>query len=1664
MDAEQQRLEKIRLARQKLSKFRGRPVGEIPSSGVGVTSNDASGGLNGHPPTMTTDFSSPYIQTSRASFGNESLEPVHDPGYARPTNGLPPPPPGALPPQAYGGLTTTTRARTSDASAPAPHSEANSVALASPASSYGPPMSLPPTTNSYYSQYSQPEEEAPRSQGSPKERDGPSLGGWMTSFIRRAAGTPNGPSQQTHEFNEQMRQQQIRDSITSVNNSGSVTQPPPPPQDSGFTVADESDLLVDDADFSEPIPLHSFSDAPGFQQIPNGSAASSFVNGSYGDFQNNESSAWTEASLQSPEPTVAQFSKRAINPLPTSDLEQSLQSAQNQIEEERNKRVAVETQISTLTSKWQGALEKMLKERESMTARLTAAETERDQVQQKLQEEIAHRAEHAPDATSTGDSQELEARNADIQALKEQIRLREAEVDQCTKSLFEREIELEQERTAIQNERGSFQQQRDIYENVNSECTAARAELERTRQELAAVQASRATNEDAANAVQSIQKNLDDTRQELTARQGALDSLQRDNESLKARLTAAETEREQIRQELLEDSARKDASWEEQVRSREAQIDQQRRMLSERESEIERERSEISQERTVFQQEISAARQARSEIEENMGSELQRTRQELAALQEWHAKNEGAAVMLTKVQQELDVTRRELSTLQASVADDADAVIRNEQARADAEQAARERIAADSLRRQVEVERAKLAVDRAGIDADRAKVAADRATFSDREAKLQRMAEEVEHKQSVLNDERRRFDDMRSRVEESQKQFEVDRKNLEASRATLAEREAKHRALLDDALAKQAAVREETSRAETLKRQVEKDLAQLERDRQSLLERETQLQKRTTELLAGQGAATEETKRVTEMRRQCDSDRKLIESERAALVDREMRHKAAVEEFTRQRQATMEESLQVAEKSRQLQAEKVTLAERQTLANKALEDHAAKQRELDAAIRTFNEFKAQLDTATQQREASLQGEKRELESERDRVQNQLATERAEMEARMNAERANVDDAMRLVELDRAAVGRREDAARKALDEVESKRIAISEELNVLDLEKSKLSVLKAQIEQGKLEMQARERGIVTKEKEVTQTLSEAERLKNGLSGQTAEATERVRSLESTVSQLMTERDSLRDRLAAALSTHEVAVRQMSLQDSGVQTYKDRISDLERENRSYQANVLRLTDMLEAERRRDGQHAGNLAGSSFHHQHRSPSIAPSAAPSVYNSGVDERVQHLEHELEKLRAAVAVNSNNGKSRDFYLPSETSQMVNPSVHPTDAASQIEGKTTSDLLNVIVALTSTNQTLSHKIEELGQTGRRGSFGSGNLGILSHKIDDLGQTGRRGSFGTGNVGILSPPPGQYHHGRSPRPHIPDLTRTQDHHQMGYSGGYGRVDAHYGHQVSHHSSPSGRDRHHTEDLPSRTQSPYLSGRSPRHGAQEGYVTDYDADSGASARRGRALPSSNKQNGYATDGGDRKVSIASTARSELHWDNQPRRSSGGKPDGRPSLGQRGPSMHDVQRGPSLQDVQRSPSTHDIQRGPSTHEVPRRSIGERDQPRPYNSVRRLSNGSDRSEAVSHTSAYSTTAAATAAAARTAALRAKLEAAKARMAESFSNASGTVTPSIMSHSNSYRDALPDMPPPIPLPASLLAPAPAPAPRRTSPTGRPPRHPGNSPNTSPN
>ncbi|KAJ3320783.1 hypothetical protein HDU76_000227 [Blyttiomyces sp. JEL0837] len=523
--------------------------------------------------------------------------------------------------------------------------------------------------------------------------------------------------------------------------------------------------------------------------------------------------------------------------------------------------------------------------------------------------------------------------------------------------------------------------------------------------------------------------------------------------------------------------------------------------------------------------------------------------------------------------------------------------------------------------------------------------------------------EDIKRRQAELNEERLGLETLRGRLEEDKRlvgeemntyrmrfdSLKAQEDELQRRAVQMEEEYKSHRTRETHLESERRWMESESLRLEELRRSIEQDRQMVEEERASLLSKESQVRARNDEYLSEIAAASEEGRRLAELRREFDEDRERLEAERSALLEREARVKKGHDEILQRAASVNEENSRIFEKSRELE-------DREALFKRAEADLASKRMEVDNAAQSLQELRMRSEEMFKQREDSLVEEKskmnslsRELEHERQRI--------ADAEKRLRAESESIR------ERERALAEHKE----------------------------------RSEPAHGDAKTNSRE----------------------------SELAQRVAKLES-------ENKSLISQLKSGVPSEDAQAR---------------ISELEKLNRQFQGNILRLTEMLDAD---NGLRRGSQDNMS------SPSGRPSDIDQKL-SLLEKRLQQVAEEEFRLKEAFAnlmssqadfekfrheaqplieqfkdraksdpslarpsnkrstglsvgvseKSASTTKSREWG-PREVEALQESALAEIITAGEydkmISNKSTYDLLNVIVSLTSTNQTLSRKLEEAQQ------------------------------------------------------------------------------------------------------------------------------------------------------------------------------------------------------------------------------------------------------------------------------------------------------------------------------------------------------------------------
>ncbi|KAJ3108749.1 hypothetical protein HDU97_000149 [Phlyctochytrium planicorne] len=559
----------------------------------------------------------------------------------------------------------------------------------------------------------------------------------------------------------------------------------------------------------------------------------------------------------------------------------------------------------------------------------------------------------------------------------------------------------------------------------------------------------------------------------------------------------------------------------------------------------------------------------------------------------------------------------------------------------------------------------------------------------EKEAKLQSDAAALDRKAEELDMEGYKLDQWQTRLESESRQLASEREildgrvlasqNLEAElKSRRDELDSLSRELIaskqsTDALKHRA--EHEIQRAAEIKHQAELERSRVEEDRARLLEREAQLRARNDEFLAGNQAVSKESEKLMQLRNECEEDRIRLEADRIALLERERRLTDANEELLKRSTSIREETEKLAQRIKDLSREQTKIEEREKASKKIHEENVAKQQTLENSIRAMQERKDEIDALFKQREARLAQEFAKADK---RAKEMEEKEKALVET-IEKRQAEMDDKRRQIESERIMVKEKEASLKRLMDDYEAK-----------------IAKLPSSSETGGLSLDAKKR--------------------------TAEL------------------ESDRDRLASDLKSSTARVKDLI----------SRLESSERSNHQFQSNVIKLTEMLEAEKRRAASTPSPDTTTPAVNQKLATLETKLQSMAAEESKLKEALMSMANshaDLEKFRREAQPMLEEMKVRSATSSSLPSSSVSskPPVYPssngrpplhvrTGSASDLADRTkvwtekevealqdsalakimdateydklvadkaSYDLLNVIVALTSTNQNLTKKLEE---------------------------------------------------------------------------------------------------------------------------------------------------------------------------------------------------------------------------------------------------------------------------------------------------------------------------------------------------------------------------
>ncbi|KAJ3193354.1 hypothetical protein HK101_004979 [Irineochytrium annulatum] len=613
---------------------------------------------------------------------------------------------------------------------------------------------------------------------------------------------------------------------------------------------------------------------------------------------------------------------------------------------------------------------------------------------------------------------------------------------------------------------------------------------------------------------------------------------------------------------------------------------------------------------------------------------------------------------------------------------------------------------------------------------------------------------------------------------------------------------------------------------------VEDGIFEMQRRDAELREREERLERRIEEV-------REESSRLAELQRHLDGERRHLEGDEDSLKMR------------------MEELRRLDEDVRRRMAEASALDERELRLEREMDSLDARRRELEASERTFKErstaevrrvemLKRQAEDdlqAIREKEEKVVRELESVEEERTRLLNEerASQEKHALEARrLDARRRELDADVAALDEREAALHRAEEQERrKALQTAEVSGQAVLERTKELMDRIKQLESVNASLRQQHHESQkevadlksklaeetrlAREaaashqRELATSERTMKEKLEvemrKVESLRKQSEIELGSLHEREASLRRVTEEyerrkaaLVTEANSERsremsDRVRELEATNRLLKDQLNGAQNQATEMKVQMTELERSNHSFQGNVIRLTEMLEMEKRKAAEIPdAERQRRQQQHLHRDASTVMSPERST---GVDQKLAALESKIlniaaeeSKLKeAVVSIATSHADLQRFK--SETEPMIEelkirsstsvrppeevgkPPVHPSTRSPLMSGpisalsdrsrqwsrrevdilqdsamteileakeyeklvgnKASFDLLNVIVSLTTTNQNLSRKLEEAQQI-RSSPTSPASYAPSRYSVDNFVHLDIPGKTGAGNL------------------------------------------------------------------------------------------------------------------------------------------------------------------------------------------------------------------------------------------------------------------------------------------------------------------------------------
>ncbi|KAJ3414032.1 hypothetical protein HDV05_007157 [Chytridiales sp. JEL 0842] len=557
-----------------------------------------------------------------------------------------------------------------------------------------------------------------------------------------------------------------------------------------------------------------------------------------------------------------------------------------------------------------------------------------------------------------------------------------------------------------------------------------------------------------------------------------------------------------------------------------------------------------------------------------------------------------------------------------------------------------------------------------GLEGDRVGLEEGFARLGMKERELELLEEDLRKRQAQLEENQQKwegFEAERQEIEEDRRELQAEwaelrakDRDVESRRQSVEEQKVLLNRTRSQLETEQRKTETESLRLSEWQRRLETDTHHFETERAQLLEREAILRARNNDFLASHTAASEEANRLAELKREYQEDVERLEAERAALMQREARLKVSEDEV-------LERAAQLNEERVKVQAEKV-----------AAESAAVGKAEVESLRISFEAYKEEAERRLQERDGQLKRERESLEADRRALEEDKRGFRESLES----ERKTVENLRLDLESQKGVLAEKEASLRRVTEDYER-------------------------------------------------------RLYNMPDGVTSgQSQQMLHELERLVHELRNENAFLKEKMSSQSPNTNYEMSQQ-------------IAELEHSNRQLQNNILKLTEMLDAERNKGESVGPRLTGSG---------LSSESLPDAVNEKIralEDRLHAMALEEGKLKEALTTLSRS--HADFQrFQSETQPIIkelssrsrsqsqtispkrpksphgqsspsSPSAHLVSNSKQwtrqevdllqeaalgeilsasdydklVSNKAAFDLLNVIVSLTTTNQTLSKKLDE---------------------------------------------------------------------------------------------------------------------------------------------------------------------------------------------------------------------------------------------------------------------------------------------------------------------------------------------------------------------------